>query len=61
MKIDTNCADILINTELEIDEPRFGLILFNVLSNSMKYTRSNDTIIVRAKIVKYSEMILEVD
>ncbi len=61
MKIDTNCADILINTELEIDEPRFGLILFNVLSNSMKYTRTNDTIIVRAKVVKYSEMILEVD
>ncbi|CDW77828.1 multi-sensor hybrid histidine kinase [Stylonychia lemnae] len=59
LRIDNQCTDILINTEIEIDEPRFGLVLYNILSNSVKYTRPNDQIIIRAKLVRYHEMVLE--
>lgn len=53
LNITTECTDILINTEIEVDEPRLGLILFNILNNSIKYTRPNDTIRVKAKLVSH--------
>eukprot|EP00347_Sterkiella_histriomuscorum_P020244 403338541 len=47
--INSECSDILINTDIEIDEP------------SVKYTRPQDTITIKAKLVTHNEMLSQID
>ena len=39
-----------------MDEPRLGLVLFNILNNAVKYTRQNDSVTIKAKLVRLDEM-----
>ena len=56
LRIHNKCTEELINNKVEIDEARFGLIIFNIINNSAKYTRPNDKITISAKVVKQFEM-----
>jgi signal transduction histidine kinase len=52
LKIQNNSSELLHTNQVELDEQRFSLILYNIIHNSVKYTRPLDSIIVTAKIVR---------
>ena len=56
LDVKIKCSDTLQQVPIELDEARFGLIIFNIINNAAKYTKQGDSITISARLVKQNEM-----